>query len=168
MLQPDLKVTQNEKLRKTNLKNNEYKKPIKIEFEDELKKEIMKLEGKIKIGKSTIKNLAKKLRSRKFPNSEELKNIKFSYNYLKRFTVEKKLIHTRRKSNQVKISEDELKNLRRPINEILAKFPKNRICNLDETPMPFADSYQKGSYTSEQNLDDFKECCLFITLNYTA
>ena len=159
LLQADLKTRKDEKLPKTNLKTGKNKKPIKIEFEMELKKEIVKLESKMKIGKSTIRTLAKKLRSRNFPDSEELQKLKFSKNYLKRFTTENKITFTRRQSNQAKVTKEELEELRRPINEILARFPKNRICNLDETGNPFAKSYQRGSYTSEQNMDNFKECC---------
>lgn len=156
-MQADLKTTRDETLPKTNLKNNEYKNPIKIEFEEELKKEIIKLEGKMKIGKSTIRALAKKLRFRRFPDSEELKKLKFSKQYVKRFALENDLTFTKRKSNQEKITKDKLEDLRKPINEILARFPKNRICNLDETGRNFVDSPQKGTYTSEKNMDDFKE-----------
>ena len=152
-----MKTTKDEKRPKINLKSD--KKSIKTEFEEDLRNEILKLEGKMKIGNSTIRSLAKKLRSRNFPDSEELKKLKFSRPYIKRFTNENKIHYTTRKSNQAKVTKEELEELRRPINEILARFPKNRICNLDETGNPFAASYQKGSYTSEQNMENFKECC---------
>ena len=41
------------------MKNENHKKSVKIEFEEELRNEIVKLEGKMKIGKSTIRSMAK-------------------------------------------------------------------------------------------------------------
>ena len=53
---------------------------LKAEFEAEVKEEIGKLEGQMKIGWTTITKIAEKVRVRKstFSENEKLKNLKFS------------------------------------------------------------------------------------------
>ena len=133
---------------------------VKETFENDMKDEIGKLEGKMKIGWSTMKRLALKLRLKKYNDCEELKNFKFSKNYLKRFVKEYEVTFTRRKSNQKKFSKEELNELRKPINELLSRFPMNRIINMDEIGLPLGESHQKGSFTVETDMDNFKGCVL--------
>ena len=113
-------------------KNLSRKTDIENEFEAALKDEIRKLESKMKIGFSTLKKLAEKLRARKFPDDEKLRKFKFSKPYLKRFASDQKVMFTKRKSNQIKFSEQELKELRKPIDQLLLDqgFTKNRVINL--------------------------------------
>ena len=127
-----------------------------------MKEEISKLEGQMKIGWSTLKCLGKHLRAKKYSDEEDLKKLKFSKRYLQQFIKRQEVNFTRRKSNQKKISKDELDELRNPINSQLSRFSKDRVINMDETPRPYADSHQKGSFTTETNMDNFKErCCHF-------
>ena len=127
-----------------------------------MKEEIGKLEGQMKIGYSTVKALAGKLRSRRHSECEKLKKLKFSKNWIKRFMREHKITKTHRKSNQKKVSKEELVELRKPINDILSRFDKNRVINIDETGLHFAASHQKGSFTCETDMDNFKEGCLRV------
>ena len=131
---------------------------VKENFENDLKTEVAKLEGKMKIGWSTMKRLALKLRSKKYNDCEELKKYKFCKNYLKRFVKEKEITFTRRKSNQKKFSVEELNELRKPINEVLSRFPINRVINMDESGLPLGESYLKGTFTVEKDTENFKEC----------
>ena len=147
----------NPAMKKTNLKNNTSVKTI---FENDLKSEIGKLEGKMKIGKSTLKRLAEKIRSRRYSDSQELKNMKFSKPYLQRFTAEQHVNYTKKSSNQIKKTPEELEELRKPINDLLAEkgFTKDRVINLDESGFMLTESHQKGSYTIESDPQkNFKE-----------
>ena len=133
---------------------------IKEKFENDLKDEVGKLEGKMKIGWSTMKKLALKLRLKKYNDSEELKKLKFCKNYLKRFVKVNEITFTRRKSNQKKFTTEELVELRKPINEVLSRFPINRVINMDESGLPLGQSHQKGSFTIETDMDNFKGCVI--------
>ena len=159
MLAADLETTQRPKLPKTNISN---RNELQRRFDLDMKEEIRKLEGVMKIGWSTLKCLGNHLRSKKYPNEEELKKLKFSKNWIKRFNREHKITKTNRKSNQKKVSEEELVELRKPINDILSRFDKNRVINIDETGLHFAASHQKGSFTCETDMDNFKEGCLRV------
>ena len=129
-----LKTKEEYDLGKRNLPRSNLPRKTKIEdeFEETLKIEVSKLESKMKIGYSTLRRLAMKIRSRQFGQDEKLKNLKFSKPYLKRFVSEKKLMFTKRKSNQIKFSEKELKELRKPIDQFLFEkgFKKDRCFNL--------------------------------------
>ena len=133
---------------------------VKENFENDLKNEVGKLEEKMKIGWSTMKRLALKLRLKKYNDCEELKKFKFCKNYLRRFVKEKEISFTKRKSNQKKFSNEELNELRKPINELLSRFPINRIINMDESGLPLAETYQKGTFTVETDMDNFKGCVI--------
>ena len=112
--------------------NLSRKTDIEDEFEKTLKIEISKLESKMKIGYSTLRRLALKIRSRQFGQEEKLKRMKFSKTYLKRFVSENNISYTKRKSNQIKFSQKELKELRKPIDQFLSEkgFEKDRCFNL--------------------------------------
>ena len=129
ILSSDLSLVQHENQRK----NISRRKKIEEDFEDALKKEAAKLEVKMKVGLSTLKVLGTKLRAKMFSDSEELKKLKFSKPYLKRFTRDHQMSYTNRKSNQIKFTENELKDLRKPIDKILLDhgFTQNRVINLD-------------------------------------
>ena len=124
-----LKTEEKYDAEKTNLPR---KTIIEDEFEKTLKNEVSILETKMKVGYSTLRRLAIKLRSRKFSQEKKLENLKFCKDYLKRFVSEKEIQFTKRKSNQIKFSEKELKELRKPIDQFLAEkgFEKNRVFNL--------------------------------------
>ena len=131
---------------------------IKQKFENDMKSEVQKLEGKMKIGYSTLRSLAKKLRLKKYNDCEKLKNMKFSKPYLQKFVRTNEITFTRRKSNQTKFSKEELIELRKPINELLSEFPINRVINMDESGLPLNQSHQKGTFTCETDMKDFKDC----------
>ena len=139
---------------------------VKENFELDMKNEVAKLEGKMKIGWSTLKSLGKKLRLKKYNDSEELKKMKFSKGYLQRFVKEKEISFTRRKSNQKKFSTEEINELRKPINEVLSGFPLNRIINMDESGLPLAESHQKGSFTVEKDMENFKDRVIGSSLEF--
>ena len=113
-------------------KNLSRKTDIENEFEAALKEEIRKLESKMKIGYSTLKKLAEKLRAKEFGDDEKLRKLKFCKPYLKRFTSDHKVVFTQRKSSQIKFSKEELEELRKPIDQFLSEqgFTKNRVINL--------------------------------------
>ena len=71
---------------------------------------------------------------------------------------EKEISFTKRKSNQKKFSNEELNELRKPINDVLSRFPMNRIINMDESGLPLAESHQSGSFTVEKEIKNFKDC----------
>ena len=52
---------------------------------------------------------------------------------MRRLAKYQQIMFTTRRSNQVKKTEDELKELRKPIDELIAKngFDKNRLMNTD-------------------------------------
>ena len=155
----DLETTQRSIYPKTNIRK---RTDLQKRFDNDMKEEISKLEGQMKIGWSTLRCLGKHLRAKKYPDEEELKKLKFSKFYLKPFTKRINANFTRRKSNQIKISNEQLNELRKPINAQLSGFSKDRVINMDETGRPYADSHQKGSFTLESNMDNFKErCCHF-------
>lgn len=58
----------------------------KTNFESEVKEEIGKLEGQMKIGKRTIRKIAEKIRAKKYSDCPELKNLKFSKETFKKVT----------------------------------------------------------------------------------
>ena len=156
----DLKTTQRSEYAKTNISN---RKDIQKRFDHDLKEEIAKLEGQMKIGWSTLKCLGSHLRAQKYSNEEELKKLKFSKEYLKQFVKRAEISFTRRKSNQKKISNEQLNELRKPINDKLSGFSKDRVINMDETGHPYSDSHQKGTFTCEKNMENFKEkCCRMV------
>ena len=66
-----------------------------------------------------IRRLAIQVRSRRFPDSEKLKKLKFSRYYLRRLARYQGIMFTTRRSNQVKKTEEELKELRKPIDDFL-------------------------------------------------
>ena len=111
------------------------KTDIEDEFEKTLKIEVSKLESQMKIGYSTLRRLAMKLRSRQFSQEEKLKKLKFSRTYLKRFVSKNEISFTKRKSKQIKFSEEELKELRKPIDQFISEkgFKKDRCFNLGKS-----------------------------------
>ena len=60
---------------------------LKADFEAEVKTEIGKLEGKMKIGWSTMKKIAEKVRTRNYSDASELKNLKFTKENFHQITV---------------------------------------------------------------------------------
>ena len=62
--------------KKTNIKKKTG--TVKTNFESEVKEEIGKLEGQMKIGKRTIRRIAEKVRAKRYPDCPELKYLKFS------------------------------------------------------------------------------------------
>ena len=159
LLAADLETTQRSDYAKTNISN---RKDVQKRFDRDMKEEIAKLEGQMKIGWSTLKCMGSHLRAKKYPNEEELKKLKFSKEYLKQFVQRAEISFTRRKSNQKKISNEQLNELRKPINAQLSRFSKDRVINMDETGHPYADSHQKGTFTCEKNIENFKEKCCHL------
>ena len=109
-----------------------------------------------------------------FNDVDDLKKLKFSKWWLKKFTKEHKIIYTKRKSNQIKFTDQELVTLREPIDKWLLEngFSKDRVCNLDETGQPLTESHQQGTFTTEgEDLEKFKSSCIsqkyscFLTLH---
>ena len=95
-----------------------------------------------------------------------MKTLKFSKNYLRQFVKREEVNFTWRKSNQKKISNEQLNELRKPINAQLSSFSKDRVINMDETGRPYANSHQKGSFTVETNMDNFKARCCHCLQSY--
>ena len=156
LLSADLETTQRTHLPKTNITKRDE---VLRKFESDMRVEIGKLEAKMKIGWSTLRVLAKHLRSNNYPDEEVLKKLKFSKGYLQQFVKRHEVNFTRKKSNQKKISKEELYELRKPINAKLSRFSKDRLINMDETGEAYADSHQKGTFTLEKDMDNFKARC---------
>ena len=68
LLAADLPTTQS---------NIYVKNEVKESFEHDLAEEISKLQEQMKISYTTVRNLAQKLRMKKYNDSEELKKMKF-------------------------------------------------------------------------------------------
>ena len=49
-----------------------------MDFESEVKKEIGNLEGQMKIGWTTMRRIAEKVRDKRFSNCSKLKNLRFT------------------------------------------------------------------------------------------